>query len=194
LPRPALTLPSGSVATFGKARGPGVGNMVKDVLLLTIFPGAMAFAAATDLFTMTVPNRLALVLLLGFFAMAPLAGLSWPDLGLHVAVGLAALVLGFVLFTLGWIGGGDAKLFAATCLWLGPDPLLTYAIYTALLGGVLCLAILLWRGLPLPALLTGQNWLVRLHDRKEGVPYGIALALAGLLVYPQTPFMAALGG
>jgi prepilin peptidase CpaA len=43
-------------------------------------------------------------------------------------------------------------------------------------------------------MLNGQGWLVRLHNPKEGVPYGIALAAAGLLVYPQTPFMAALGG
>ena len=42
--------------------------------------------------------------------------------------------------------------------------------------------------------LAGQGWIVRLHDAKEGVPYGIALAAAGLLVYPDTPFMAALGG
>jgi prepilin peptidase CpaA len=56
------------------------------------------------------------------------------------------------------------------------------------------LALLFWRGVPLPEMLISQNWLVRLHDPKEGVPYGIALAAAGLLVYPQTPFMAALGG
>jgi prepilin peptidase CpaA len=168
--------------------------MIKDMLLLTIFPGAMALAAATDLFTMTVPNRLALLLVVGFFVAAPLAGLGWSDIGLHLGVALAALMVAFVLFSFGWIGGGDAKLFAATCLWLGPEPLLTYTIYSALLGGLLTLALLFWRGVPLPVMLTGQDWLVRLHSPKEGVPYGIALAAAGLLVYPETPFMAALGG
>ena len=167
--------------------------MIKDLLLLTIFPGAMAFAAATDLFTMTVPNRLALALVAGFFVAAPLVGLGWSELGLHVGLAVAALVVSFALFSFGWIGGGDAKLFAATCLWVGPAALLTYSIYTALIGGVLTLALLFWRGVPLPPMLMGQGWLARLHDPKGGVPYGIALAAAGLLVYPQTPFMAALG-
>ena len=168
--------------------------MIKDLLLLTIFPGAMALAAATDLFTMTVPNRIALVLVAGFLIAAPLVGLGWPEIGLHFGLAVAALVVTFTLFSFGWIGGGDAKLFAATCLWGGPAALLSYSVFSALIGGALTLALLFWRGVPLPAMLISQNWLVRLHDPKEGVPYGIALAAAGLLVYPQTPFMAALGG
>ena len=94
---------------------------------------------------------------------------------------------------IGWIGGGDANLFAATSLWLGPDFMLQYAIYAALLGGALTLLILFLRSVPLPATLYAQGWLARLHSPKEGIPYGIALAAAGLLVYPETPFMAALG-
>jgi prepilin peptidase CpaA len=167
--------------------------MIKDLLILTVFPGAMAFAAASDLFTMTVPNRLVIVLATGFFLLAPLIGLSWSDIGLHAAVAAAALAVTFTLFSFGWIGGGDVKLFAATCLWLDPQIILVYGVYAALLGGLLTLLLLLWRSVPLPAMLTGQGWLVRLHSSKEGVPYGIALAAAGLLVYPQTPFMAALG-
>ena len=168
--------------------------MIKDLLLLTIFPGAMALVAATDLFTMTVPNRIALVLVAGFLVAAPLVGLGWPEIGLHFGLAVAALVVTFTLFSFGWIGGGDAKLFAATCLWVGPAALLNYSVFSALIGGALTLALLFWRGVPLPEMLSSQNWLVRLHDPKEGVPYGIALAAAGLLVYPQTPFMAALGG
>ncbi len=79
-----------------------------------------------------------------------MAGLGWTDIGLHVALALAALGVTFVFFWFGWIGGGDAKLFAATCLWLGPAAMLTYSIYAALLGGGLTLLLLAWRGLPLP--------------------------------------------
>jgi prepilin peptidase CpaA len=168
--------------------------MIKDLLLLTIFPGTMALAAATDFFTMTVPNRIALVLVAGFLVAAPLVSLGWPEIGLHFGLAVAALVVTFTLFSFGWIGGGDAKLFAAICLWVGPAALLSYSVFSALIGGALTLALLFWRGVPLPEMLISQNWLVRLHDPKEGVPYGIALAAAGLLVYPQTPFMAALGG
>ncbi len=167
--------------------------MIRDALLLTIFPAAMAFAAATDLFTMTVPNRIALALVAAFFLLAPMVGLGWSEIGLHVLVGLAALAVAFGLFAMGWIGGGDAKLFATTTLWLGPQILLTYSLTTALIGGALTLTLLAWRNLPLPASFAGQGWLVRLHDAKQGIPYGIALAAAGLLAYPATPFMAAVG-
>jgi prepilin peptidase CpaA len=167
--------------------------MITDILIMTIFPGAMALAAATDLLTMTLPNRLVLALAAGFFVVAPLVGFGWTDIGLHAAVGLAALAVAFAFFAFGWIGGGDAKLFAATCLWFGPDAVIAYTLYAALLGGALTLLLLYWRNWPLPAVLTSQGWLVRLHSPKEGVPYGIALAAAGLLVYPGTPFMAAFG-
>jgi prepilin peptidase CpaA len=168
--------------------------MIKDLLILTIFPGAMICAAATDLFTMTLPNRLALALVVCFFVVATLTGLGWHAVELHVALALAALAVTFSFFSLGWIGGGDAKLFAATCLWLGPAAVFTYSIYVTLIGFGLTLLVLLWRGLPLPGLLSSQSWLVRLHNPREGVPYGIALAAAGLLVYPATPFVATLGG
>jgi prepilin peptidase CpaA len=165
--------------------------MLKDALLVTLFPACMAFAAATDLLTMTVPNRIAIMLVAGFFVAAPLAGLGFGDIGLHMLVGALALALAFGCFAMGWIGGGDAKLFAATALWIGPELVFAYSLTTALLGGALTLGILLWRGMPLPMAFAGQGWLARLHDSKEGVPYGIALAAAGLLAYPETAFMAA---
>ena len=167
--------------------------MLKELLILTVFPGAMALAAASDLFTMTLPNRLVLALVLFFFMMAPLVGLGWSDVGLHVALALLALAGTSSLFSFGWMGGGDVKLFAATCLWLKPETLISYSAYAGLIGMALALALVLWRKMPLPAMLSSQDWMVRLHSPKEGVPYGIALAAAGLLVYPQSPFVAALG-
>jgi len=167
--------------------------MITNLLIITVFPLAMALAAATDLFSMTVPNWISLSLVVGFAVLAPLVGLGWSDIGLHVVLAAAALIVTFAMFSFGWIGGGDAKLFAATCLWLGPGAVLVYSIYAALIGGVLTLLILFVRSVPLPAVLNAQSWLARLHSPKEGVPYGIALAAAGLLVYPDTPFMAALG-
>jgi prepilin peptidase CpaA len=168
--------------------------MITHILIITIFPAAMAVSAATDFLSRTVPNWISLLLIVGFAVLAPLVGLGWTAIGLHVALAAAALVVTFTMFSFGWIGGGDAKLFAATCLWMGPELTLIYAIYAALIGGVLSLIILGLRSVPLPDMLHSQGWLTRLHDVKEGVPYGIALAAAGLLVYPDTPFMAALGG
>jgi prepilin peptidase CpaA len=166
--------------------------MLKELLILTIFPGAMALAALSDLLSMQIPNRLTIAFGVGFFVVAPLIGLGWGDIGIHIALSLLALTLAFVPFAFGWIGGGDVKLFAATCLWLGPNAITAYSLYVGLLGGALTLLLLIWRGRRLPAVLGARNWLERLHNPNEGVPYGIALAAAGLLVYPSTPFVAAI--
>ncbi|MGD9866443.1 MAG: prepilin peptidase [Hyphomicrobiales bacterium] len=152
--------------------------MILDYALLLVFPAAMALAASMDLFTMTIPNRVSLGLVAGFFLLAPFAGLGWAEIGSHVATGLAMLALTVLLFSRGWIGGGDAKLFAATSLWLGYEHLLEYAMLASIAGGALTLGILLMRNLPLPDVLQEQEWMARLHDASRGVPYGIALAAA----------------
>lgn len=153
---------------------------------LVLFPAMMVFAAFSDLFTMTISNRVSIVLAIGFFVLAFALRLPLPVIGQHLACGFAVLVLTFVFFAFRWIGGGDAKLASATALWLGFDHLWDYGIYAALLGGALTLGILALRHWPLPRLLITQGWIARLHDQDSGVPYGIALAIAGLLLYPET--------
>jgi prepilin peptidase CpaA len=107
----------------------------------------------------------------------------------HVGAAFVVLAVTFVFFARGWIGGGDAKLAAATALWLGFEHLMPYLLYASLFGGVLTLAIIRFRLMPLPAMLAGQEWAKRLHRADGGVPYGIALALAALIVYPNTLWM-----
>lgn len=159
--------------------------------LLLVFPLAMAFAGVMDLMTFTIPNRVSLALLAGFLATAPLMGMPWPMFLSHLGAGLIMLLVGIAMFSRGWIGGGDAKLMAAAALWLGFDSLLVYVVWTAILGGGLALLLLAYRGFLPPLWLARQRWAMRLHDPKEGIPYGIALAAAGLLVYPSTPWMTA---
>lgn len=153
---------------------------------MIIFPAAMALAASSDLLTMRISNKLVLFLVTGFFLVALLVGLSLQQIGMHVACAALVLVAGFTLFALGWVGGGDAKLAAASTLWLGFGLALPYVVYAALLGGVLTLAILALRRLPLTPFLARYHWLSRLHDPKQGVPYGIALAIAAMLVYTDS--------
>jgi prepilin peptidase CpaA len=167
--------------------------MVADAIRLLLFPALMAFAASSDLFTMTISNRVSLILIGGFFVLAAMVGMPLTALGTHVAAAVAVLVVSFIFFARGWIGGGDAKLAAATALWLGFDQLLNYVLFASLLGGLLTLAILRFRDMPLPASLARQEWVTRLHQKDTGVPYGIALALAALLIYPDTPWMKSLG-
>ncbi|MCW5688346.1 MAG: prepilin peptidase [Pseudolabrys sp.] len=160
-----------------------------DVIRLALFPALMAFAASSDLLTMTISNRLSLALSAGFLALALAAGMPLATIGMHVAAAAGVLVVGFIFFARGWIGGGDAKLFAATALWFGFDHLLDYALYASIFGGALTLALLQFRKLPLPQALTRHPWIMRLHEERGGIPYGIALAAAALIIYPKTGWM-----
>ena len=168
--------------------------MVLDAIRLILFPAAMAFAASSDLLTMTISNRLTLALAGGFAALAFAAGMSLNEVGMHLAAGGLVLAIGFGCFAMGWIGGGDAKLAAATALWLGFAHLPQYLFLAAIIGGVLTLVLLKLRNYPLPESLVGTRWIERLHAPGMGVPYGIALAAAALVVYPKTPFMQAVIG
>jgi prepilin peptidase CpaA len=167
--------------------------MMVDAIRLLVFPALMAFAASSDFVTMTISNKVTLALVAGFFVLALLTGMSLADLGSHAAAAALVLTVAFVFFARGWIGGGDAKLAAATALWLGFDQLMTYLIYASLLGGALTLALIYARLMPLPRFLQGRGWAERLHARDGGIPYGIALAAAALLVYPDTTWMRPLG-
>jgi prepilin peptidase CpaA len=167
--------------------------MLLDAVRLLLFPALMAFAASSDLFTMTISNRVSLALAGAFFPLTLVTGMSLAAVGWHLAA--AGLVLGcaFIFFWRGWIGGGDAKLAAATALWFGFEHLLDYMLHAALLGGALTLLLLQFRKYPLPRFVANQPWILRLHEKGGGVPYGIALAAAAMLVYPHTSWMPAIG-
>jgi prepilin peptidase CpaA len=163
--------------------------MMADAIRLLLFPAMMAFAASSDLLTMTISNRVSLILIGSFFVLAAMCGMPLAEIGIHVGAALAVLAVTFTFFARGWIGGGDAKLAAATALWLGFDQLLNYLIFASLFGGILTLAIMRFRLMPLPSAIAEQEWAKRLHRMDAGVPYGIALALAALVIYPDTPWM-----
>jgi prepilin peptidase CpaA len=165
--------------------------MLGDAIRLLLFPALMAFAASSDLLTMTISNRLSLALAGGFFLLAIATGMGLTTIGMHLAAATLVLSVCFGFFSRGWIGGGDAKLAAATALWFGFDYLLDYLLYASLFGGALTLILLQFRKLPLPAALARQTWILRLHEHGAGIPYGIALAAAALAVYPHTDWMPA---
>jgi prepilin peptidase CpaA len=155
---------------------------------------AMVFAAAFDLLTMTIPNRISIALVASFALVAPLSGLPLTTIGLHIAVGAAVLLLGFFLFSRNWLGGGDAKLLAASALWLGFDSLGEFMVGVGLFGGLLSAFILVFR-IHVPShFVPDLHWLERLHGKGNGVPYGIAIAAAALVVYPETRWYASIVG
>lgn len=167
-------------------------------ILLTVFlPALLILAAVCDLATFTIPNAVP-ASIIGLFVVLilelALAGqaMSLSAAGYHLLAGVAGLVVGMVFFGLGWVGGGDAKLFAAVALWLGWGVLFEYALALSVLGGVLTFALIALRRFPLPEKAAAWFWLARLADPKAGIPYGVALAAAALLVLPDTELFSTL--
>ena len=162
-----------------------------DKIHLLCFPALMVIPLSSDLMTMKIPNWVPAGLIVAYVAISLSLQLSWADIGLNLSCGAVALIISTGLFARGWIGGGDAKLASATAVWIGWGSLFDYGILVSLLGGLLTLAVLAYRTMPLPPALATQDWIARLHDRRSGIPYGIALAIAGLMQYPHTQIWSA---
>jgi prepilin peptidase CpaA len=93
----------------------------------------------------------------------------WPEVAAQVGVALAAFVVLAGLFALRAMGGGDVKLLTALALWIEPASFLKLIVIMALLGGVLTI------------LFAGWHMIRRRKDRLT-IPYGVAIASAGLWV------------
>ena len=158
------------------------------LIILYTLPALMLTAAITDITRFVIPNWIALAVVGCFLVAGPLSGLDVAAMGVHVLVGAIALAVGFTLFFVGILGGGDAKLIAAGALWFGPAGVLPYALAIAISGGVLCLLLLAYRAIPSP--MTSAGWLRTLHDPSSGVPYGVAIATGAVMALPTTGWMA----
>lgn len=157
-------------------------------VFLVFFPVLVAYAAVTDFLTMTISNRLTLALAAGFLVLAPFSGMNWPVFGWSLAGAGLVFAVGFGTFAAGWVGGGDVKFATVVALWLGWDHLLEYAVLFSLYGGLLTLAALSLSKFiePLPILQVG--FLNRFNQHRR-VPYGIALSVAALQLFPDTVWL-----
>ncbi len=159
---------------------------VSVLLVFVTLPMLFIAAAFWDLVSYTIPNFLQLAIIACFVLFVFFAGMAPGAIGWHLLAGLLGLLIGFAFFALGYVGGGDAKLFACAALWFGLSDLTEYALLSAIFGGLLTFAVISFRSLPLPAMLGSQNWLLRLHDKSAGIPYGVALAAGAFAVLPYT--------
>ena len=158
-------------------------------LILSIFPAALLIAAANDLYEFKIPNWICLALIGAFPVAAVFVGAPPIVTVQGLLLGAGALSIGFFLFAVKFFGGGDAKLFAATVPWIGLPGLLEFFVTTAMAGMVLAFVLIAFRGTPPLPIYAQQQWLLRLHQRKHDLPYGVAIAIGGLVVYPYTPVM-----
>lgn len=160
-----------------------------EIVLVLFFPFFMIYAAASDLFSMTISNMVSVILIAGFMVFAFAIGMDWSTIGWHWVMFAIVLTAGFALFAFGAIGGGDAKLAASTALWFGWDHVLEYIYISSILGAGLTIAIIILRGQHLPFRVRSIEWVERIYKPESGIPYGIALGIGALMVYPNTPWM-----
>ena len=144
--------------------------------LLIALAIALLVAAFTDLRNRKIDNWLTA----GIALAAPLfwwaSGLDlWPDLALQLGVALGTFAVLAALFAMGAMGGGDVKLLSALALWIAPWPFLQLVILMALVGGVLTIVCGAWH-------------IMRRQRDKLSIPYGVAIAMAGLWTLGTTYF------
>jgi prepilin peptidase CpaA len=141
--------------------------------LLVGLAAILVVAAAIDVRTFTISNRLNLTVAL----LAPLYWLSvalplWPDVGAQLAAGAGVFVVFAIAFYAGMMGGGDVKLAAALALWFSPASTIKFLVLTSLAGGVLTLGVLALHRL-------------KAREGRPEIPYGVAIAFGGLAILTQ---------
>lgn len=157
----------------------------------TLLPFLAVAAAISDFLTMRIPNWLNAVIALAFFPMAFLTGMPGEAILWHCLASVIVLVVGFGLFSAGFIGGGDAKLLAAVALWIGWEQLSPFLVFTVLAGGVLALTMKAWQMFRLEGEVHEIGWAKRLFGLKMDLPYGVAIAAGTILAFPGTWWMPA---
>lgn len=146
-------------------------------ILLTIL---MLLALGFDLAKYIIPNWLAgmvLVLYPVFVLLSP-AEIDWS---MALLAGGVVFAVGYVLFALNWMGGGDVKLLTASAFWVGWSMLLVeYILMVAIVGGLASLVLLLIR--PVFPYIWAEAQLPRLFRKGEPVPYGVGIAIGFLIM------------
>lgn len=167
--------------------------MILAFIIVVIFASGMLSAAYKDATTMTIPNWISLALIAGFFLIIPFIWPGWAELGTHILVGFTFFLAGFAMFAFGWLGGGDAKLMAATALWWQwPDAIL-YVFYTTIIGAVLSIFLMVGRKF-IPVRVLTSPWAYKMFKDEKKMPYGLALAAGALLTLPKSEiFLSAIG-
>ena len=159
-----------------------------------VFPVGLAYAAVRDLVSMEIPNWVSIAILAAFFPTALATGWGGEALADHVLAGALILAAGWALCAAGIVGGGDAKLLAAAAVWTGWGMLPAFLFAVALSGGVLGLALLVFRRVRLAARLDSLAWVRHLHAETKTVPYGVAIAAGGVLVFLRLPVVVSAAG
>ena len=184
--------PSGGAFVFNRLKRFIETAQAQQIAMLQLLPllpfvGLLLVAAFTDLTTMQIPNWVSIALAALFPLAAFAAGMPLNEIGFHFLFGAVVLVIGFALFQFNIVGGGDAKLIAAAAVWTGLTAFAPFAVWTAITGGLIAVALLVIRKFYRQAD-TRPAFVNRLLMPRGGVPYGVAIMTGGLMVLGALPF------
>jgi prepilin peptidase CpaA len=160
-----------------------------ELVALALYAGLLIYAAGSDIASLTIPNWLSIALAALFPAAALAYGMELRGIGLHVLFALGVLAAGFVLFQFNILGGGDAKLIAATSAWAGLQGFIPFLFWTAIAGGMLALALVGARHF-LKQTETNPPFVNQLLKQQNGIPYGVAIMIGGLAAAPSIPILS----
>lgn len=137
--------------------------------LLCALAIGLLIAAFTDLRRRKIDNWLNAAIAIG----APLywlaSGMTLYEIGMQLAIALAAFIVLAGMFAMRWMGGGDVKLLTALALWIQPMWFLELIFVMAVAGGFITIVFGAWH-------------VARRHKNRIAIPYGLAIAFAGLWV------------
>ena len=153
--------------------------------VILCFAGLLCWALVSDALTLKIPNRISIgiVALYPAWVMATWPRVDQPLVPLALAAGV--LVAGYIAFTRGYVGGGDAKMLAAISLWSGIELFYPMIMVTTLSGGIIAVAVILSEALRRRAVgsLGGAVAGPFLREIvKSKMPYGMAIAIGGGVV------------
>ena len=155
----------------------------------TVFILVLLAAALSDVVTYRIPNYLVLALVAAFFVAAGIhyAQTNWLS---HIGAALGCLVVGFALYQFRQIGAGDVKLLAAVALWAGTSGMIALLLFMSI-SGLLALPLILFSRFLVAKAQAENRWkwsVPRVLTKRQGVPYGVAIALGGILTIIVHPF------
>ena len=167
--------------------------MLQTISIATL-PILMIVAALSDVASLRIPNWLTGLTAALFFPMAYLTGMPLFEFGWHLLAGAILFFVGYMIFAVGFFGGGDAKLMAAAGLWFGTSQTMPFLILTAMAGGAMAIGYGLWAVFVMmldfhvgdKADGTPRGFIARLKKVMPQLPYGLALAVGAIIAFPQT--------
>jgi prepilin peptidase CpaA len=162
-------------------------------LSISVFPLLMIVAGAGDALSLRIPNWLTLTIFAAFFPLAFATGMPFAVFGFHVLTAVVLFVAGFILFSAGLFGGGDAKLLAAAGIWFGSSQALPFLVFTVLAGGILALCVVSWSFISMGWDIHTASWVKKISGLRPKVPYGYAFAIGAIMAFPQSWWMVASG-